>query len=214
MCSALFWLQGYLNTAVIWIASTIMTLRVIAMFPQSRVIRYSALLVLVAELIAMLAILSVTLRGTRQTVLFLLAIWNAVYQLKIRKVWNRNEVLSVLIRDSIFYFFVSELSFAANAGLTLYVFKEGLYLGFRQHRTPWLQIPYSLSATANTILVARLILNLQSAFYKPTFSPTDTLTTIDWVHTANSTSTGAFEMSTSPRIPDFSNVPNSQYFPS
>ncbi|KAI3596671.1 hypothetical protein WG66_016374 [Moniliophthora roreri] len=220
-----------------------MALRLTAMFPQSRTVRYVVSFVLIAELITMITILSVTLRHTHpddpslvtcfpfgvsqyfyafylpplilETILFFLAVWNAIHQLRIRKIWNRNEVLSVLIRDSIFYFLISELFFAGNAALTLYVYKNGVHLGFHEGRTSWLQIPYASSAAANIILVARFTLNLQSAFYKPTLYRSEgdeTMTTINWAHTADTSLPGVFEMSTSPRSRHFLDSSNSQNF--
>ncbi|THV05468.1 hypothetical protein K435DRAFT_834820 [Dendrothele bispora CBS 962.96] len=210
-CVKLFNVQGYLHMFLIWLASFVMMMRISAIYSHARPTVIILISLFIGEVVAMLVVIIITLKDVQasayssdlicnplsiakffhgfwavpaivETILFGFVIRSGLRRLGTKKMWTGSAVLDVVLRDHLVYFLISEVLFLCNVGSTAYL------LTYRGHiegsgNVPWLQIPYSLSLAGLSTLVSRLIINLQSVYYRPTHhSEVGTMSSLRWGH--------------------------------
>jgi len=91
-----------------------------------------------------------------ECILLLLALWiggQHIFELWTLRQWDSERVISILLRDSIFYFLATLAAYTTNAVLWL------------TYPAIWIEIPTGFSISTTCIMGCRMLLNLRGACY-------------------------------------------------
>jgi len=190
-CYVWFRFHGWAGAFVIWSMQLMMMSRIFALYPQSRKVLILVLACFISQVAATSTVLALAIHtfvvpprfhicAPHRVPKYFCALWIPIILFEILlfalslnawiahlrrtrrlKPLQSHDLVSILVRDSVAYFFVILVAYIANAVSYLVL-------------PVWNQLPDGLSLASTCVIGCRLMLNLREAYYLPFSEDSDT----------------------------------------